>query len=101
MANNTHKEQWIDQVMSCASGMSRALPPSYLVGKIMTAVNAPVIKAQLVAIPVRRWAAAAIILLMMNIGSVIYFTGRSRNVVLDNTENTMFSEFQTESTYNY
>ena len=100
MANNMHKEEWIDAVMKSTHGMSRAQPPTDLFEKITSKLNGRE-TVKIISMPVKQWAAAAILLLALNIGSVVYFTSQNNKSRVSNTTNSLAAELQLGSTYNY
>jgi hypothetical protein len=100
MANNGQKEAWIDEVMGSIHGMERAQPPVGLYSKVMAGIQAQP-AARVIAMPVTRWAAAAILLLALNIGSVFYVTTQNKKTTPASAGNALASELQTVSTYNY
>jgi hypothetical protein len=88
MTNNTDKEKWIDEVMSSTAGMSRANPDTDLFNRISSKLNVPqVVKST--PLPVKQWAAAAILLLALNVGSILYYRNQHTHAEA------------TETTYNY
>ncbi len=76
MEHNTHKEQWIDTVLASTEGMKRAQPQEGLYNNLLNKLSGS--QPNVVSFPVRQWAAAAILLLALNIGSVIYFTNQQK-----------------------
>jgi len=100
MENNSNKEQWVRDVMNSTSGMQKASPGEGLLANVMAQLdNAPTTR--IIRFPVKQWAAAAILLLALNVGSVIYFTNRSSNQEKTNTGNPLAAEMQLNATYNY
>ena len=99
MEDNRHKEEWINTIMNSMHGMVRSTQPAGLSEKIFSGLNNPV-KARIVAIPIKQWAAAAILLLALNIGSVLYFANRDTRTN-GNTNGGAIAEMTMESTYNY
>ena|SRR5579872_1450764 len=99
MENNTNKEKWIDEVLNSAQGIKRAQPGADLYEKITDKLS----RSQSVAVsfPVKQWAAAAILLLALNVGSVIYFDRQENSAASVTTGNPIASEIQTVTTYNY
>ena len=99
MEHNANKEKWIDEVMSSTRDMQRALPGADLYEQITAKLARP----QAVAnpFPVKQWAAAAILLLALNVGSVVYFASHDKKVATTPSENPIASEIQLETTYNY
>ncbi len=76
MEHNTRKEQWIGAVLASTEGMKRAQPQDGLYDNLLSRLNSS--QTNVVSFPVRQWAAAAILLLALNIGSVIYFTNQQK-----------------------
>jgi hypothetical protein len=98
MANNTHKEQWIDEVLTSTQGMKRAQPHDGLYDNLFSKLNSS--QTDVISFPVRQWVAAAILLLALNIGSVIYFTNREASTEIDANNNPLAMQLPS-STYNY
>ena len=99
MANNMQKEEWIDAVMNSTEGMARANPQMDLFEKITFKLNNQAVR--IISIPMKQWAAAAILLLALNIGSVVYFAKQNKKTGVANTDSGLAAEMQLESTYNY
>ncbi len=97
---NTDKEKWISEVLGSANSMQPAFPPSDLFEKVMIKLNNPE-KARIIVIPAKRWAAAAMLLLTLNIGSAIYSIEQNRKTNSIAKSNPITTEMQLESTYNY
>ena len=57
-------------------------------------------KVKPIAMPVKQWAAAAVLLLALNIGSVLYFTSYRTNAA-PGMGNPLMAEMPSVSTYNY
>ena len=100
MAENMHKQEWIDAVLGSTEGMSRAEPPEYLFERVIYGLNRPV-TVKIIPMPVKQWVAAAILLLALNIGSVVYVTNQNKKAGTVNTDGGLAAEMQLESTYNY
>ena len=96
----TNREQWIDDVMASASGISRAQPSPGFYEGVSAKISAPV-ATRTIAIPLKQWVAAAVLLVAINIGSVIYFTTRNSRAAVSNNVNPFAAELQEGSTYNY
>ena len=99
--NNNEREQWIDRVMVSTRGMQRAMPAADLYEKITHKLNnQPSVR--VMALPYIRWAAAAVLLISVNVATIKYYS--SLNYASgQNAGNTnpIASEMQLESTYNY
>jgi len=100
MANNMHKEEWINKVLSSTDDMHRANLRTDLFDNIMQGINRPE-AVKTIPLAVKQWAAAAIILLALNIGSVVYVTGSKQQATHNSENNPIVAEMQSESTYNY
>jgi hypothetical protein len=100
MTNNTNKEKWIDEVMNSTQGMSRADPDNDLLDKITSKLNSPN-AVKTTPLPVTQWAAAAILLIALNVGSVIYFTNHNKTMATATNNNPFATEIPSVSTYNY
>ena len=104
MKNNikagTDKEKWINEVMASTNGMQPAMPPSYFFEKITKGISSPR-KGKVIAFPVKQWAAAAVLLLSINIGSAIYSIEHKRKTGNIASSVPIAVEMQLESTYNY
>jgi hypothetical protein len=98
MNNNTNKEKWIDDVLSSTTGLMRAQPPAGLYQKVIRRIASPV-PVRIGGWQVTRWAAAAVLLVAVNISSVIYFN--SHNKQATTTNNSLVAAIQSETTYNY
>jgi len=100
MDNNTNKEKWISEAFDSTRGMNRAAPGDAfftgIMSKLETGKTAAVIQ-----LPVKQWAAAAVILLALNIGSVVYFANRGKQAGGTAAGNPLASEMQLETSYNY
>ena len=85
--------------MDSTRGMEPAQPPAGMYNRIMEKINNPKEHhAAIISFPAKQWAAAAVLLLALNIGSVLYYVGENKKA----TRTTSFSEeVQTVSTYNY
>jgi hypothetical protein len=96
--NNSNKDIWIDKVLSSTQGMERAQPQSELYEQVLARLSRP----QPVVRPLHpiRWAAAAILLLAVNIASVIYFSGNASKTTVT-AESPLAAEIQLQTTYNY
>ncbi len=97
MENN--KEKWIDEVLNSTGGMSRAVPDNGLYEKVVARIKTR--QTNIIPFPVKRWVAAAILLLALNIGSVIYFMSQNRGAYTASTDTPLAIELQSSSTYNY
>jgi hypothetical protein len=100
MANNANKEKWINEVMDSIHGMTRAIPHIDLFAGVPSK-SADRSAVNVIQLPVKQWAAAAIILLALNIGSMVYFSSRNRRVSTAAAVNPLASELQLETSYNY
>ncbi|MCW3121617.1 MAG: hypothetical protein JWQ38_1109 [Flavipsychrobacter sp.] len=99
MDNNANKERWIDEVMESTYGITKAQPRADLYGRVTAKISQGG-GATIMAIPVTRWVAAAMILLALNIGSAVYYGTRSEQKTTAN-DNPFAAAMQAESTYNY
>jgi hypothetical protein len=100
MANNMHKQEWIETILNSTKGMSRATPPADLYEKITSGIN-DTKTVRIIPIPVKQWAAAATLLLALNVGSVLYFTSHSKSVTNTANSSGLAAEMQLEIIYNY
>lgn len=98
MNHNANKERWIEEVLGSTQGASRAQPAAGLYERVAAGLHTHPATA---AVPVRQWAAAAVILLGLNIGSVIWFTKQNNQVTVADTSNPLSTELNTASVYNY
>lgn len=101
MEHNTNKEKWLNDVLGSTSGIRRAQPVGGLYERVMTRMSSPQQQAHTISFPVKRWVAAAIILLALNISSVLYYTGRTTGNTSSSGSDPLATEMQTSSTYNY
>lgn len=97
MTNNTGKEKWIDDVLNSVQGISR-IHPQGVYDNAMANLNKP--RTVTHPFPAKRWAAAAILLLALNIGSAIYYKSNIRVSSNASSENPLASQFESSS-YNY
>ena len=100
MEQNNKKEQWITEVLNSAEGMAKARPAADLYEKVMRDLDNPQ-SPKIIRLPVKQWAAAAILLIALNVGSVIYFSQHNTGSERTNTANPLAAELQPGSTYNY
>lgn len=94
------KNGWVNEVMSSIQGIQPAQPPVGLYEKTIARINNPA-KVKIITLPVKQWAAAAILLLALNVGSAIYAIEQDKKHTFTNTSSPLASEIQLESTYNY
>jgi len=99
MKNKLNKEGWINEVLDSTGGMARATPPAHLYHKITTGLRLEAPKSRTIAIHTKQWAAAAILLLALNVGSILYFT--AHNSTGHTGDASPLTEIQQVSTYNY
>ena len=99
MENNSNKELWINEVLASTKGMARPQPGAELYTSIVKKLddNKEGIK---VRVPLRQWA-AAVLLLAVNTGSVLYYTSRSGKTNERITGNSIAMEIVSMPTYNY
>ncbi len=102
MENSTgmNNEKWVNDVMNSTTGVQRAVPPDGLYEKISLSISNPK-KTTIIPFPVKHWAAAAMFLLAVNIGSAIYAIGQGRKSQHMVVTNPIAAEIQLQSTYNY
>jgi len=100
MGNNIQKEKWIEAVMNSTVDINRADPPADLFEKITKRLSNEG-KNRIISMPMKQWAAAAILLLALNVGSVVYFTTQTKKMSTLNSAGRFAAELQSESTYNY
>ena len=96
-----NKEQWVNKVMESTGGIRPAMPPGDLYEKINRRITYPDNAARTITLPVKRWAAAAILFLTINIGSCIYAMEQNRTKTIATASSTLAKEIQASSTYNY
>ena len=94
-----NKEKWINEVMESTTGMQRATPMPGLFDRIAASTGKP--GHTTIQIPSKKWIAAAILLVMLNIGSVLYAIDHHKHEQNTVASNALFTEIQTGSTYNY
>lgn len=93
-----NKDKWIDDIIDSTRGMRKAEPAADFYEQVLLKLNKPaVIKG--ISMPLRNWAAAAILLLAVNIGSIVYVIDRRGSE--SSAVNPLASQLQLESTYNY
>lgn len=100
MTPGMNKEQWIDSVINSTDGMAKASPASsFYEGVINKLDNHRAVKT--IAFPIKQWAAAAILLLALNIGSILYYTEHSKRSNAGENGNPLAAAMSSSSTYNY
>ncbi len=94
-----NKEKWINEALDSTAGMQRAAAPAGLFTGITNRIGSSIDTSPVSA---KRWIAAAILLLAVNLGSALYAVA-SRAEKTGNTasSSTPFSEIQAGTTYNY
>jgi hypothetical protein len=100
MARDIIKEQWIDEVIGSTEGIQRAKPAGDFFEKVTQGLSRPA-KSNVYGFPVKQWAAAAILLLALNVGSVVYFTSQKRKAAMQSVNNPFTIDMPTVTTYNY
>jgi len=100
MTNNADKEKWIKEALDSTQGIVRASPSPDLFKKITVELASRQF-AKTRPLPVKQWAAAAILLLALNVGSVMYFASRHTKISESATVNPIAGAMEAESTYNY
>ncbi len=100
MQDNKGKEQWISDIMNSTAGMHKASPEAGFYERVKEGLGRS-LNTTVMNIPVKQWAAAAAVLLALNIGSIIYSASRDRSAGNTNTGNPLAAEMQLETTYNY
>ena len=94
-----NKEQWVNEVLESTTGMHRAAPHPGLFDRVTALANGH--RHHSAPIPARKWVAAAILLVILNVGSILYALDRHRDERNTVASNTLFSDIQTGSSYNY
>ena len=100
MDHNTKREKWIDEVLESTIGMVPAQPDSGLHERVMRKIDASKTNTTS-AIPLRGWAAAAVLLLAINMLSVIRYTKRSGDKAPATGTNAIAFQVQSAPSYNY
>jgi hypothetical protein len=100
MKADINKEQWINEVMNSLEGITPAQPDDGLFERITEKLRKPQTTKIMNPYPAQ-WAAAAILLLALNIGSVVYFASRHHQNTAASAANPLSAEILSESTYNY
>ena len=100
MNNKITKEQWVNEVMGSLDGISKARPSDYLFERITSNLSRSATVKVMRLYP-KQWAAAAVLLLGLNIGSVVYFESHQSKRGVAMASNPFAAEIQSESTYNY
>ena len=98
MENNANKEIWINGVLESTSGMQRAMPRTGLYDRVMSGLNG---QAKGIPMPSKHWIAAAILLLIFNVGSIVYVMSQNKKTPSTAISATLFTEIQSTATYNY
>ena len=65
MADKMQKQEWVEEAITSLQDMSRANAPADLYEKVIVGINRH--SARIVPIPMKQWAAAALLLLALNI----------------------------------
>src|SRR5262249_34122743 len=74
MDKHTNSEQWVNEVMDSLNGIRKMPPSPGMYEKVMLGINSQAHKGkQIIALPARI-AAAAILLLVINVASLIHFS---------------------------
>lgn len=102
MEQDTNKEVWIDDALESIKGMKRATPSGDLYARVMRNATATPAKGT-TNLPIKTWAAAAIVLLAVNISSALYATTKKRHTApTEQTNSYMALDINSASTlYNY
>ena len=88
------------QVSDSLNGMKRAEPAVEFYNHVILKINKP--EPKIIRLPLKQWVAAAILLLAINIGSVIYYSTKNKHYTLDTQSiNPFAAEIQSENSYNY
>jgi hypothetical protein len=99
MKSDMNKERWVNEAMASLEGIARAQPGNDLLERIAAGIQAPK-TVRIISLHPQQWAAAAILLLSLNIGSAVYFAGHNNKTASANS-NPLAIEIQSGSTYNY
>ena len=94
-----NKEKWINEVLESTRGMQRATPPPCLYDKVAVSLDRP--DRTVILGSAKQWVAAAILLIALNVSSIIYSLAQNKKPETTVASNTLFSEIQTGTTYNY
>ena len=94
-----NKEKWINDVLESTRSIQRATPPPGLYDQIAAGIGN--LDKVVIHRPAKQWIAAAILLVALNIGSIIYSLAQNKKMETTVASNTLFSEIQTGTTYNY
>jgi hypothetical protein len=93
-----NKERWIEDVLQSAGKIGRAAAPGGLEEKVFVRLregNRPVE----VSLPIGRWAAAAVLLIVLNVGSIMYAS--SRQAPADKVQDPLTSDLVSGNQYSY
>lgn len=94
---NQDREQWINEALNSTQGMAKAKPGDGLYAHVMDRIGNR--EDKYLFVPVRQWAVAALLLLALNIGTVVYYTLQNKRAA--RTASPLATEMQLETTYNY
>lgn len=97
---NINKEKWIDEVLNSTHGRQAVPIPDGFYEQVVTRLGQP-LPPPVAKWPVLKWAAAALLLLGINVATILYSNHQAGKTALTTNANPLFQEFQTESTYNY
>lgn len=100
MPETMDKERWIDGVLNSTEGMRKAEPEANFYQQVLQKINRPA-TVKGVTMPLKQWAAAAILLLALNISSIVYFMDHGRKAGNMGGGNPLAAEMQLGTTYNY
>jgi hypothetical protein len=100
MNSKITKAQWVDEVMSSLEGISKAQPGDDLFERITSKLDRSA-TVKVIRLHPKQWAAAAVLLLALNISSVVYFESHQSKRGATMGSNPFAAEIQSESTYNY
>jgi hypothetical protein len=100
MEHNINKEKWVNEAMQSTQGITRAAPAAGMAERAISKLNGTQ-ATNTARVPLTQWAAAAVILLALNLGSVIHFAAGKNKAGQAGTINTFAAEVPAVSTYNY
>ena len=94
------KDKWIDHVLGQTRYISRAQAPHDLHDNVMAGLS-DARRGRVIALPAAHWAAAAILLLALNIGSALYAIGQNKKAATTASTAVSVIDIPLETTYNY
>lgn len=100
MSIESEKEQWVNEVLGSAGRLRSVAPAAGLHERVLLKLQEQRDTKQ-VGLPIKKWAAAAAILLLAVNGMTAWHYSRQMNGLQGNKISALAMQIQTETTYNY